>query len=1300
MHKFVIKPTTLVIAALCLLGWSQITFAIAPPGDSEASAAHVVQGKFDSQADQQSFQHALAKTFGSEIKLRNPGDTAGNSDDAANDQFGYTVALSGTSALVGVPSNDLGSATDAGSAYVFTRVGLIWSQQAKLTPSDRASGAQFGSAVALEGDTAVIGAWFDDVNANANQGSAYVYIRTGNVWSEQAKLIAGDGAPEDRFGKAVTLSGDSAIVGANGAAVGANADQGAAYVFTRTGTIWSQQSKLSAGDGAINDYFGSSVAMSGDNALIGALSADIGANFDQGAAYVFVRNGSGVWSQQVKLRALDGASVDYFGIAVALSGNTALVGAYRDNTGGNPGQGSAYVYTRAGLGVWSQQAKLGADDGSAGDEFGAAVALSGDTAIIGARSNDLGANIDQGAAYIFTRTGTVWSEYARLTGDGGAAGDAVGAAVAISGESVLIGAPKSDLGANLDQGSGYIFTRNSGVWSEQIRLSAGDGAVDDRFGFSIALSGDSALVGTYFDDIGAKTDQGSAYVFTRSGTAWNLQSQLIAADGAARDWFGVSVALAGDVALVGAMFGDVNAVGEQGAAYVFSRAGTVWSQQAKLTAADGAASDFFGRSVALSGNSALIGAVGDDVGANVDQGSAYVYTRSGSVWSQQARLTQSDGAASDNFGISVALAGDSALVGAWLHDIAGNADQGAVSAYARVGGVWSQQAKLSVSDGAARDLFGRSVALSGESALIGAYGDDVGANADQGSAYVFVRSGNAWSQQARLNALDGAAGDWFGRSIALSGDSAMVGAVFDNVGDNPDQGSAYYFTRTAGAWIQQDQLFASDGEAGDEFGISVALSGDSSVVGAYLGNSTGPFRSLNVGAAYIYRNLCTVTPVAGANGSISPAIAQVFLAGQTTSFTVTPASGYSVQGVSGCGGVWTGSNPFVTGVLNANCTVSASFSNSPPTIAVIADATVLEDAGAQTIVVTIADVETTAAALSLTSSSSQPTLIANPMISAGASPNQRNLSFAPIANQNGGPATITLTVTDAVGASSQRNFAINVTPVNDAPTLALATIATHPAATSGLQTAGNFASVDFGASDENASQAVEDFLIDSVSDSAGILSTASLDITNSGELRYTLTGVGGSATISVRVRDNGGIANAGVNTSAAQQFTISVGPGADLQIAASNNRDRLVHREITVYAIVVGNAGPNAVIGASLTDNLPATLINGAWACNQALSTASCPTPSANSGNLNASINLGVNQYLRFDVIAEVNGTVGAFVIHTVSTAPPPGTSALSPGNDSTTDQDPIVPDGLFANGFENAPTFLTVPGAAKALLD
>jgi len=440
------------------------------------------------------------------------------------------VYLSAAALVAAAPANAGPPAGPSASAQALDA--LLAVQQAQLTASDGAAYDEFGCSVALSGDTAVVGAYVDTVGANANQGSAYVFVRSGTTWSQQAKLTALDGAANDYFGGSVAVSGDTAVVGAYGDDVGANADQGSAYIFVRSGTTWSQQAKLTAADGAASDQFGWSVALSGDAAVVGARYDTVGANPSQGSAYIFVRSGT-TWSQQAKLTAADGAVNDLFGCSVTISGDTAVVGARNDKVGANAYQGSAYVFVRSGT-TWSQQAQLTAADGAANDDFGTSIALSGDTAVAGADCDTVGANAYQGSAYVFVRSTTTWSQQAKLTAADGAANDYFGQSVAVSGGTAAVGAFGDDVGASTEQGSAYAYARNGTVWSQQQKLTASDGAASDRFGYSVALSGDTAVVGADGHDVGGIFDQGAAYVFTGVDTAppGDPTNVVISADGA------------------------------------------------------------------------------------------------------------------------------------------------------------------------------------------------------------------------------------------------------------------------------------------------------------------------------------------------------------------------------------------------------------------------------------------------------------------------------------------------------------------------------------------------------------------------------------------------------------------------------------------------------------------------------------------------------------------------------------------------------------------------------------------------
>jgi len=336
---------------------------------------------------------------------------------------------------------------------------------------------------------------------------------------------------------------------------------------------------------------------------------------------------------------------------------------------------------------------------------------------------------------------------------------------------------------------------------QQVSLT---GNSDSFFGYSVAASGNTVVVGAHNDAGG----NGAAYVYVRNGSSWTQQQELTASDGASGDQFGYTVAISGNTVLVGA----ANKANGQGYVYAFGRSGSTWAQQAELTSSDGAANDCFGCSLAVSGTAAFIGAPGK-LG---NTGGAYTFTSNGTSWSQGGEFVGQ--AADEYFGFAVAISSDAttAVAGAF----GANSSQGDAYVFTQSGTTWSQKAVLTSSDGAAGDSFGYSVGVDSGTVLVGAYAND-----GKGAAYAFTGSGASWSQQAKLVASDGAAGDDFGFTVALSGTTAVVGAYQKNSTGGP--GQAYVYTDSAGSWAQQELS-----PQGAYFGYSVAASGTTAVVSA------------------------------------------------------------------------------------------------------------------------------------------------------------------------------------------------------------------------------------------------------------------------------------------------------------------------------------------------------------------------------------------------------------------------------------------------------------------------------------
>ena len=387
--------------------------------------------------------------------------------------------------------------------------------------------------------------------------------------------------------------------------------------------------------------------------------------------------------------------------------------------------------------------KLTASDGAEGDYFGSRVSLSGDRAIIGAALNDVGCEDNgrcenRGSVYVFERQqDSSWLEVAILTASDGVAFDLFGFGVSLSEEGrALIGASRDDdLGT--DSGSAYVFERQEDAsWVEVTKLTASDGAALNWFGISTSISVDRALVGAPGGLAGS--GYGSAYIFERQEDgSWLEVATLTASDGAASDRFGISVSLSADLAIVGAHLDDDLGI-DSGSAYVFERQeDSSWLEVAKLTASDGATHDSFGRSVSHSNNRALIGTPDDTHGLDTESGSAYIFEQQeDGSWLEVAKLTASDGGRFDHFGRDVSLVEDMVLVGAFIHYEMGSESGSAYVFVRREDGSWLEAGEIYSSDGADLDLFGASVSLSEDRALVGAYHNDA-MGMDTGAAYVY-----------------------------------------------------------------------------------------------------------------------------------------------------------------------------------------------------------------------------------------------------------------------------------------------------------------------------------------------------------------------------------------------------------------------------------------------------------------------------------------------------------------------------------------------------------------------------------
>ena len=756
------------------------------------------------------------------------------SDGSAGDIFGM-VRLQGDRFVVGAPYAGTG-----GAVYVFGEQGGVWTEEEKLIASDAASGDQFGLTLSIDGELIVVGAnWNDD--AGSTSGSAYVFREAGGIWTEEAKLVASDAASGDWFGNSVSVDGDVILVGSP-----FDGSSGSAYIFRYNGAVWNEEQKLTGSNAVAGALFGARVWLDGEVAVVGAYSGS-----SPGFAYVFRFNGA-EWVEEQKLAASDGAFGDQFGVTVFVSGDVAAISAPSDDDLGAD-SGSAYIFRYNGA-AWNEEAKLTASDGAAGDRFGDWARISGDAAIVGSTRHD-GVGSDSGAAYLYRYddASASWSEIEKITASDASPGDEF-SHCAIDQDLVVVGARRDDDNGS-ESGSVYVFDisdcLSTGCDPQEVqKLLASDGTAGDKFGSQVWVDGDWAIIGAQVDDE-AGNEAGSAYIFRRVGATWMEQAKLIASDAAAVDRFGRWVAMDGDRAVIGASLHD-DGGSNTGAAYVFTREGDDWIEQAKLTASDAMPGDQLGGGVAIQGDWIVAGASQNSVNGGSGPGKVYLFhLDDNDTWVEVAQLAASDGAFNDIFGFDLAIQDDVIVVAAPQANPAGS-DSGAVYVFRLVEDEWIEEQKLVPTTPIAGDQFGRHVSISGDRIAGGALGGT-------GRAFVFRYEDDEWIEEAQLTGSDVAAGDSFGNTLSLDGNQLLVSAfTHDEAGSG--SGSAYLFLLDDNgtpddpdddSWMEAAELIASDGAAGDNFGTDVSVSGTTAFITAQEDDDAGS----SSGSAYVFE-LC------------------------------------------------------------------------------------------------------------------------------------------------------------------------------------------------------------------------------------------------------------------------------------------------------------------------------------------------------------------------------------------------------------------------------------------------------------
>ena len=732
--------------------------------------------------------------------------------------YAYSVSINNNLAAVGA-INDKQNGSYAGAVYIFSYIAAFdsWLLDAKLLPDDGMAYQWFGTSVSLDGNRVLVGArgHYSGTGPNSMPGAAYIFELSNNTWSQTAKLSASNGLPADWFGGSVSLNGNRALIGAR-YAVNNNVVTGAAYVFDLTNNItnaWVETQILTATNGNVYDFFGHSVSLEGNRALVGAIGHDHNGLESTGAAYVFSLSNNS-WTQTEKIVAQDHNVGDQFGSKVDLDVKYALISAPYDDNSNGIDAGGAYIFQLFN-GELQQMKKLIANDGEDFDNFGYSASLDGNLAVVGSYHDDTINGQWGGSAYVYTHNenGSWWSFTQKIVPNSGAASERFGQAVSLANGKIIIGAPHTTL-MNNSSGSAFIFhSTPTQVFYEKDELIANNTPENDHFGIAISISGDRALIGAYKDNQNG-SGAGAAYIFDYINGAWRETMKLIANDGQASDSFGRAVSLDGDRALVGAYSDDDNGT-NSGSAYIFEKSlNGKWQQTSKLLPANGLTGDLFGYSVSISGDYALVGAHGDDqFGTN--SGAAYVFSldQNALTWVETEKLKPGGLNSWDYFGFSVSINQGRALVGALFDDEnphsrpANTKDSGAAYLYDLIPGQ--------------------------------------GCNNPEPLNCTYI-----WQETDKLKASDAEAGARFGTAVSLLGDQALIGADHDDNTNGKDTGAAYVFKFENGVWGHVEKLLASDSSPGDRFGYSVSLANTRAIVGSWLDDDYGDAS----GSAHLFTN--------------------------------------------------------------------------------------------------------------------------------------------------------------------------------------------------------------------------------------------------------------------------------------------------------------------------------------------------------------------------------------------------------------------------------------------------------------
>lgn len=857
------------------------------------------------------------------------------------DYFGQTVALFGDYAIVGSigeneDANGANYVYHSGAAYVFQKVGGEWKKIRKLCSNGRPSGSYFGVSVDINDQYAVVGAYGE----NSREGAAYIFKKDeGGIdnWGQVKRLTAPFPAQDDYFGASVSVSGDYVAV----SAFGDDEDAGQGNFLHSAGSVflyrtdmggqenWGQVAQVNAPKREALDSFGNHLSLDGELLVVGAALEDHDVLEQNelsaaGSAYIFGKNSGGAdqWGLIKKIVAPTRAASATFGTSVDISGDYVVVGADQDDPSpGVNGPGAAYIFKRSegGPDNWGVARKLVAPVRANEDHYGRSVSISGDYVIVGAYMEDEDGSEfftlnGSGSAYIYKKnqpSNDNWGFVKKITERYRANSDFFGYAVGISGENAFVGAwgeddDRFEQKPVPESGAAFFFNKDlngTDNWGLFDKVITSTGAATPRlYGADVSISGNYAIVGAVDGRAGSSAGQkGPVYILYNNGGNWTEVKRIDPPADMTFDNFGSSVAINGNYAIVGARDGNIKFVGGQvelatSGAYIFEKdrggRGNWGMVKSLVHSADRRGDDRYGFSVALNGEYAIVGAPGyfANNGAPPDfTGAAFLFQKDhggSNNWGLLKTVTPLFLANGDNFGWSVAIEGNTLLVGSRSedHDATENdplEGAGAVYIYEKdLGGInnWGQKQKVTAPIRHAYQTFGSSVNISGDHFIVGAPYDERDVNGGNtlryaGAAYVFKKDQGSglWAVVKKMTAAVRTENTYFGSNVGISGDNAVVGYGFDHYDASNSNytnlsGSVSIFNKDKdgiGNWGLSQKITAQNRYAEDRFGFAVAISGQNILVGA--ANDDKDFREENfltdAGSAYIFRNSSVPLPV-------------------------------------------------------------------------------------------------------------------------------------------------------------------------------------------------------------------------------------------------------------------------------------------------------------------------------------------------------------------------------------------------------------------------------------------------------